>query len=145
MTNAAANSIDDERLSRPRLTRSALDRIFGGVCGGIGTHLGVNAWVVRAAVAILTVGLPSLGILSYVLAWVVLPAPTLSDLPGADRPRSGRPEATILLGGAVIAMGVVALANQLGLLRGPQGDLLAPILLALLGLALLARQVRRGT
>ncbi|MHB8625415.1 MAG: PspC domain-containing protein [Aggregatilineales bacterium] len=144
MTDAAANPIQDTRSTRPRLTRSALDRVCGGVCGGVGSHLGVNAWVVRAAVVILTIALAPLGIMSYLLGWVVLPSPTLADLPGADRPRSGRPEATILLGGAVIGIGVIALAAQLGFLQGAQGDLLMPGAVALLGLAFLARQTRRG-
>ena len=147
MTDAelTPNQIRDARPIRPRLTRSTLDRVLGGVCGGIGAHLGVNVWLVRTAVVVLTGALPALGILSYMLAWVVFPSATLADLPGADRPRTGRPEATILLGGAVVAMGVIALAARLNFLQGPQGDLLPPGLLALLGLALLARQTRRGT
>jgi phage shock protein PspC (stress-responsive transcriptional regulator) len=144
MTDAAAEPLRGARPIRPRLTRSALDRVFGGVCGGVGAHLGVNAWVVRSAVVVLTVAMPALGILSYLFAWIVFPSPTLSDLPGADRPRPARPEATILLGGAVIGMGLLALAAQLGFLRGTQGDLLTPSLLALIGLAFLARQGRRG-
>ena len=146
MTDVAAHPTSglSARPIRPRLTRSALDRVLGGVCGGIGAHLGVSVWIVRMAVVVLTLALPALGVLSYLLAWVVFPAPTLADLPDADRPRTGRPEATILLGGAGIGLGVLALAARLGILAGPQGDLLTPGLLALLGLALLARQARRG-
>ena len=144
MTDIAAHPIPEARPFRPRLTRSALDRVLGGVCGGIGAHLGVNGWLVRAAVVILTIALPPLGIIGYLLGWVVIPSPTLADLPGADRPRSGRPEATILLGGAVIGIGVIALAAQLGFLQGTHGDYLTSGLLALLGLALLARQTQRG-
>ena len=144
MTDLAANQIKEAPRARPRLCRSAIDRVIGGVCGGIGAHLGVNTWLVRASIILLTLAMPSLGILSYLLAWVIFPAATLSDLPGADRPRAGRAEATILLGGTVIGMGVIALAAQLGFLQGTQGELLTPGLIALLGLALLMRQARRG-
>ncbi len=126
-----------------RLARSMLDRVLGGVCGGIGAYLGVSAWWLRAAFIALAVALPNLGILLYVLLWLILPAQTLLDLADNNRSRRVRPETTLLLGGGVILVGIIALADTLGVLNGLKGDLLTPALLFLIGLALLARQLPR--
>ncbi|MBK5217165.1 MAG: PspC domain-containing protein, partial [Propionibacteriales bacterium] len=56
-----------------RLVRSRNDKWFGGVCGGIAEYTGVNANLVRLAVAVGTVlGLGSL-IIAYIVAWILLP------------------------------------------------------------------------
>ncbi len=128
---------------RPRLTRGGLDRILGGVCGGIGAHLAVSGWWLRIGLLVLIAALPLPGVLLYLLAWVIIPAPTLADQPGAARPRPARAEATLLLGVGVILVGLLALAVNFGFLQGKSGDPVVPVLLALLGLALLARQIRR--
>jgi phage shock protein PspC (stress-responsive transcriptional regulator) len=67
--------------SRPRLTRSRLDRKLAGVCGGIAEYFGVDATVVRVLWAVLTIfpGALLLGAVSYVLAWFIMPeAPSTS-------------------------------------------------------------------
>lgn len=55
------------------MLRSFSDRVFGGVCGGIGVSLRVNAWVIRVLFTLLT--LASLGAFAvvYVLLWWVVP------------------------------------------------------------------------
>ena len=127
-----------------RLTRNLLDRIAGGVCGGIGAHLAISAWWVRLAFIVLTVALPNLGFLLYALIWLNLPAQTLSDLSDTDKARRPvRAETTLLLGAGVIGVGAIALADTLGFLNGVKGDLLTPALLFLIGLTLLIRQLRR--
>ena len=129
---------------RPRLTRSVLDRVLGGVLGGIAAHLTVNAWWLRIGWLVFTLAEPSLGVFVYILLWLTMPAPTLADLPDAERPRTARPEATLLLGLGAILLGIATLATNFGFWQSKQGDLLLPILVALTGLVLLSRQVRRG-
>jgi phage shock protein PspC (stress-responsive transcriptional regulator) len=137
-TNRNANN-------RSRLTRHALDRVLGGVCGGLSATLGVNAWWARIAFAALVLVQPSFGILLYILLWVALPAQTLSDLPipagGTKRPR---PESILLIGILLIIAGVLTLAGNLEILRGVRVDLLTPVMLLLIGLILLLRQLRRN-
>jgi phage shock protein PspC (stress-responsive transcriptional regulator) len=133
------------RDNRSRLTRSGLDRVLGGVCGGLTAPLGVGAWWARILFIALTIVQPGYGILLYVLLWVALPAQTLADLPppsgGAKRPR---PEAILIVGILSIIVGVLTLVSNLDVLRGTRGDLIPPTLLFLIGLILFIRQLRRA-
>jgi phage shock protein PspC (stress-responsive transcriptional regulator) len=114
------------------------------VCGGIGAHLAINPWWIRLGWLLFTLASPVLAIFAYGLLWLTMPAPTLADLPDAERPRTARPEGTLLLGLAAILLGIAALATNFGFWQSKQGDLLLPILVALTGLVLLSRQIRRG-
>jgi phage shock protein C len=131
-----------------RLTRNLLNRVLGGVCGGIGSYLGVSGWWVRLAFIALTLTSPAFGILAYVLLWFTLPGQTLADLPQIVQPgeahplRYARPETMLLLGIGAIIMGLVVLTQSRGLLLGPNGDLLGPALLFLIGLVLLVKHLR---
>ena len=61
-----------------KLTRSETDRVIAGVAGGIAGRLGVNSTLVRLA-WVLSVFFGGLGVVVYVILWVVLPkgsAPT---------------------------------------------------------------------
>jgi len=126
-----------------------LDRVLGGVCGGIGQYLGISGWWVRIAFLALTLLTPAFGILLYVLLWVSIPAQSLADLPpilhpGEERsPRYSRPETVVILGMATIGIGIVILAQGIGALRTTGGeDLIAPFTLLAIGLVLLVKQVR---
>ena len=54
------------------LKRSRTDRMIGGVCGGIGKHLGIDPTLIRLlwAAAIFIYGT---GLLLYILAWIIIP------------------------------------------------------------------------
>jgi phage shock protein C len=129
------------------LTRSALDRVLGGVCGGIGGYLGVSGWWVRGAFIALTLTTFGFGILLYMLLWVIIPGQTMSEVPPILRPgealppRFARPETTLILGTVAILVGIVVLA-QGGLLQGVRSDILAPITLLLIGFVVLLKHVR---
>ena len=56
-----------------KLIRTRDGRIVAGVCSGIGDYLGVDANVIRLIFALITVFTAGLGILLYLVAWVVLP------------------------------------------------------------------------
>ncbi|OPY35555.1 MAG: DNA-binding transcriptional activator PspC [Methanoregula sp. PtaU1.Bin051] len=56
-----------------RLYRSTRDRMLGGVCAGIGEHLGVDPSLIRliwVAITLLSVGI---GIIVYIMAWIIIP------------------------------------------------------------------------
>ena len=76
-----------------RLYRSTRDRMLGGVCAGLGDHLDVDPTVIRliwVAVTILSIGV---GIIVYIIAWIIVPegsdggeaAAAGTDLPGPGR------------------------------------------------------------
>lgn len=63
---------DTTRTRTPRLERSREDRILAGVSGGLGAHLGINAWWLRLAFIILAF-FGGFGVLLYIAAWLVIP------------------------------------------------------------------------
>jgi phage shock protein PspC (stress-responsive transcriptional regulator) len=58
-----------------RLTRSVVDRRIAGVCGGLAHYFGVDPTVTRVLWVILSVvpGTVVVGLLAYVLAWIIIP------------------------------------------------------------------------
>lgn len=58
--------------SATTLRRSADQKIFAGVCGGLGEHFGINAWWFRWAFIILAF-FGFAGIALYILAWLLIP------------------------------------------------------------------------
>ncbi|NLX08902.1 MAG: PspC domain-containing protein [Chloroflexi bacterium] len=129
-----------------RLTRSLTDRVLGGVCGGIGAYVGVDPWWVRVMFLALGLFTAGTGVLIYLALWLILPLQTLADL---DDQAGGyrtviNPETMILLGAGVIAMGLVILARNLGVLSSVHGDAFLPLVVILFGLTLLFKQLRRA-
>jgi phage shock protein C len=58
-----------------RLTRSANDKIIGGVCGGLAQYFGIDAVIVRLIfVALIFAG--GMGILLYPILWLIMPVST---------------------------------------------------------------------
>lgn len=54
------------------LRRSVSDRWIGGVCGGIAPVLGLESWVCRLLVAVLTL-FGGFGVILYLLLWIFVP------------------------------------------------------------------------
>src|SRR3954454_8113632 len=84
-----------------RLTRSSTDRVLGGVCGGLGSYLGVDPIIVRV-VAVVLAFFGGAGILFYLAAWLLVP----SDDPDAEA-HPGR--AATIAGVVVLVIGVATL------------------------------------
>lgn len=136
------------RRRRPtqRLTRSLINRTLGGVCGGFGTFLGINAWWIRAAFVGLAIFTFGAGLLLYLALWFAMPQQTLSDLQMQKNPLQlnyqARPETLVLLGMGVIFVGMLVLAFNLGVVDNTNGGALLPFAIILLGITLLAQQLR---
>jgi phage shock protein PspC (stress-responsive transcriptional regulator) len=62
------------------LKRSRTDRVFMGVCGGIGQRIGIDANLVRLVWAAFSVGSIGMGVLIYVLLGLFLPQEQVTDL-----------------------------------------------------------------
>lgn len=134
---------------RIRLRRSMLDRVLGGVCGGIGECLGISGWWVRAASFALAITSLPFGLLIYALLWVSIPMQRADRLPPLVRPgeaapaRYTQPESVLLLGALAILIGAIALADKTGVLQASGGgDLLPPVMLLLIGLVILFKHLR---
>lgn len=58
---------------KKKLYRSKKERMIGGVCGGIGKFLEIDPTVVRVIWAFMTVLSIGVGIIAYILAWIIIP------------------------------------------------------------------------
>ena len=59
--------------TRAPLRRSQTNRVFGGVCGGLGEFFGLSPLIFRISFVILGIpgGLP--GLIPYLLLWLIIP------------------------------------------------------------------------
>jgi phage shock protein C len=102
------------------MLRSFTDRVFGGVCGGLATLFGINAWWVRGAFVILSILSLGAFVIPYLLLWWL--APLSSPLSARRRGAAWLPVLLLLL----LTAAAWAARDQ-GLLRAPNGaDLFYP-------------------
>src|SRR5215469_7609384 len=67
-SNAYSTSPAYPKLSRPRDNRK-----IAGVCAGFARYLGVDVTLARLIAAILIVWPPGVGLIGYIVAWIVMP------------------------------------------------------------------------
>lgn len=154
-------------VSMAKLYRSRSDALLGGVCGGIGNHLGVDSNLVRLVFVLLALA-SGVGVLVYVLLWLIVPREGEVQATPQEAVRVGaaelaekakelavevstvvrRPEvgAGIVIGTLLVVFGVLFLLRNLGVFRlwWATFDVLWPLILVVVGLALLWRFLRRG-
>lgn len=129
-----------------RATRDIHEPIVGGVASGLARHLAVPVLWVRVGF-VLSTGLGGLGAAMYAGLWMMLPAEGQFDreAPGLESARRGgrRPSRIRRLtdAGPVITLGVLGL-GVVFLLEAVfgQGALMWPLMIAVVGIALLWRQ-----
>jgi hypothetical protein len=101
---------------------------------------------VRALVVVLAVVTAGIGLLLYVALWLILPPQSLADIPDGSQDvaaRVSRPEVVVLLGAAVIGMGLIVLAHNLDVLPSDSGDAFLPLAVVIVGTMLLVKQLWR--
>jgi phage shock protein PspC (stress-responsive transcriptional regulator) len=106
-----------------------------GVCGGLGTYFGVDPVLIRLAFVLL--GLTGTGILAYIVLAIVVPGHPSAEPEPAIRVQPGRGKE--LVGWGLVALGAILLADNVRLL-GMDWDRLWPVLLVVVGFALLIRR-----
>ena len=72
------------RVALPTVSRSDRGRVLAGVCAGLAERLGVDPTLVRLVFALLAFA-SGAGIVAYLGAWLLLPAPDASPTSGARR------------------------------------------------------------
>ncbi len=100
-----------------RLYRSNTNRILGGVCGGIAEYFNIDPVIVRLIWIVITV-FYGLGILIYLIAWVIIPqspegnspAPQGGSTSALSLNRRGR-EALAIFGSILVLIGSLALSG----------------------------------
>jgi phage shock protein C len=120
------------------LRRSRHDRVVAGVCGGLGRYLGVDPVLLRIAFVVLALA-NGVGVIAYVAAIIVIPEEAPGDpVAGGrgDRGETGR----LLLGGALVVLGLVLLLDRLA----PELQrLFWPIAVVIVGAAIILFGMRR--
>lgn len=164
-----------------RLYRSRTNRMIGGVCGGLGEYFGIDPTIVRIVFVLLALA-DGLGILAYILLWVLMPkqerigapprrvieeniqevaqesqrmgeeigalfkggGPTTPEVEEVEPPRaSRRPERALLAGGLLILLGFVFLLNNLNWFWWLDFDILWPLILIAIGVAIVIDRMWR--
>lgn len=110
--------------------RRGAGRIVGGVAGGMSDHLGVDVFKVRVAFALLAI-MAGAGIFAYGLLWVFTSA-------GDDVDRPSAAERQRALGLAALGLGLAAALAWL--LNGTAASVLVPIVVVVVGAALVWRE-----
>jgi phage shock protein C len=151
-----------------RLYRSRTDRFLGGVCGGIGKYLGIDPTIIRLVFLVLLFT-QGFGFLIYLILWILLPVEggaeastgSVGDRLGEGMKGVGEdirnvaqtphPQAGLWFGAGLIVLGVVLFAERLGEMLGlgwltqwVNWSTLWPILIIVLGVALILRGSRKG-
>jgi len=134
--------IEQDHPAPPRLHRSDTDRMCCGVCGGIAEYVAVDPSLVRLAFVIATLW-GGIGLVLYVVMAVVLPVDVDADATLTARQMS--PERSRVLAGlALVVLGGLLLAGNMGLAPWLNWNLFWPTVLILIGVALLVRQPWRA-
>lgn len=58
-----------------RLHRSRTEKMIGGVCGGLAEYFGIDPTIVRVVWVLITL-MAGVGILLYLILWIVMPLET---------------------------------------------------------------------
>lgn len=67
-----------------RLYRSGVDKKLGGVCGGLADYFDIDATLIRL-IGLITFFMGGMGLLVYILAWVIIPLNPADQVGGHPR------------------------------------------------------------
>src|SRR4030095_12529518 len=93
----------------PRILRSSDDRVLGGVAGGIAEYFAIDPLLVRLAFVVASF-LGGIGVVAYIVAWIVLPSAEPTKPPESRRTVDTRQ----LLGFGLVALGLAVVPGTLG-------------------------------
>jgi phage shock protein PspC (stress-responsive transcriptional regulator) len=121
-----------------KIYRSRTNSMIAGVCGGLGEYLNVDPTILRV-VAVLLIFADGIGLLAYLIGWVVIPRrPEMeAEVVTSERSELGR----LLPGLALILIGLIFLLNNL--IPWFDFSYLWPVILIVLGVALLLKARKR--
>ena len=130
------------------LRRSSEGRVVAGVAAGLGRYFGVDPVVLRVAFVVLALLPPGIGLLAYLVAWIVIPGEGGGAGDQGAEAASGSPAiatttAARVVGGVLVALGtLVAVEIAEPTWIDFDGRYVGAAVLVLLGLGLLVRGAR---
>ena len=97
------------RSPRPSIRRSKSDQVLGGVCGGLGAAAGIDPVWFRLGFIFLALS-SGVGLLLYLIAWIIIPEADDSDPPASDhRTETG----AVVFGIFLLVIGSALLADAI--------------------------------
>lgn len=69
-----------------RVYRSRTEKVMGGICGGLGKYFHVDPVLLRIIWVIL--GLSGVGVVAYIVCWIVIPIEPASSAAGTGAAKS---------------------------------------------------------
>jgi phage shock protein C len=117
-----------------RLYRSVEDSKLGGVCGGLGEYFNIDPTFIRI-LAVLLVFADGVGILAYIIAWIIMPKKPLELTDGQpkEKPATDSNWNRHMPGMILIAVGLLLLIKNY-CWWFDFGDIFWPMLLIIAGL-----------
>jgi len=126
---------------RPALRRDQQNGMVAGVCAGLGKRLDVDPLLVRLGFAATTLA-SGLGLVLYVLAWILMPAEKAGDGAATMSDHGRRGTVEVALGSGFLLLAVLLAFRELGL---PFSDVLIwPLTLVAAGGALIWHRSTSG-
>jgi phage shock protein C len=121
-----------------KLYRSRTNSMIGGVCGGLGEYLNVDPTIMRL-VAVLLVFANGIGLLAYIIAWIIIPRnPGIEpEVMVTEKSELNR----LLPGLALIFLGLIFLLNSL--IPWFRFKYLWPLILIVLGIFILIKTQKK--
>lgn len=98
-----------------KLYRSRTERMLGGVCGGFAEYLDLDPTLVRV-IWVLSCFINGLGLLAYVVSWIVIPENPHQSAAAAEAGRSKN--SAFIVGVVLIALGLFFLSAELDIFDG---------------------------
>jgi len=121
-----------------KLYRSRANSMIAGICGGLGEYLNVDPTILRV-VAVLLVFADGIGLLAYLIGWIIIPRRPMME---AEVITVERSKLSVLLPGlALIVVGLIFLLNNL--FPWFRFGYLWPVILIIVGIALLLKPQKR--
>ena len=141
-----------------KLYKSQDDRLLFGVAGGHAEYFNIDPVIVRVGWVVLTIVTGGIAALVYLVLAIVTPddrsqvssvadedeaASGDVDYREVDRRSSRRDRARYVIGGVLVALGVLFLLSNLGILSSIRWELIWPVAIIVLGLTILIPSIRR--
>ena len=123
-----------------KLYKSPTNRVFFGVCGGLGEYFDLDPVIIRLLTVIFTV-MGGAGLLAYIIAAIVIPERDRPQSDGVEiplKPEKKRSGGTLTFGIILIAIGGLVLLNVF--LPWIQDELILAVVLIGLGLYFVAKR-----
>jgi phage shock protein C len=140
-----------------RLYRSREHSMIGGVCAGIADYFDTDPSLIRLA-AVLLFFAGGVGVLAYIVAWIIIPHKPLSTLTGqpdapaessGEQPKPEEPAEDVnrprfILGIVLVLLGCLFLMGSLSLWHWFSFFRLWPIILIVIGIMIITKGMNKG-